>query len=205
MLTEISPSDLRNSAVSQWRSRLVGGGSQKAIHWQTKVSYYSAVVDLIQTRGSAEFSWRDVVKHVRPRGSRTTFYEVAGLHAKHSLFSLLAVNGDPQVMQLALCYRRGDAIGRLIDEAKVWSFWTYRESLRDRFGTGHDATALREVLHDWARDHPSLAAALDCAPPACAVEDLAAIRPAVMAAGRAYTLLAADIGNALGARVATRT
>lgn len=190
--------DLHRTVISQWRDTLVGAHIRGKAHWRTKVSYYRAVSDLLGARTGLRPSWREVVARVEPRGSRTTFYDVTGPHARYPLFGALADSDDPQVMQLAWCYRRVDAVDHLIDEAKVWSYWMYRDVMLERLRSTTEPDALlSRALTDWARDHPALAAALDCAPPACAVEDMVRLRPGAVAAIRAYESLTAMIHSSL--------
>ncbi len=198
MLSTDTSEELRGTVTSQWRNGLVGATVHGKAHWRTKVSYYRAVAEVLgRTTGGAP-SWREVVARVLPHGSRTTFYDVAGPHAKYPLLSALAGSEDPEVMQVALCYRRDDAIEYLIDEAKVWSFWPYRESILDHPWSVADPDAeLTRAVTDWARDHPALARALDFAPPACAVEDLVRLRVGTLAGLRAYRSMSATIDAVL--------
>ncbi len=186
--------DLRDTAISRWRGSLIGvraGGGQ---HWRTKVSYYRAVASLLDTRPQSVITWRDVVTRVQPRGCRTTFYGVAGPSAKYPLYGALVGSTDPKLIQLAWVYRRPDAMAQLIDETKVWSYWSYRESLLESMRSGADPESLlRQALVDWALDHPALASASDHAPPACAVEDLVTVRGETIAPVRAYESLAATV------------
>ncbi len=195
----MAPNDLRDTAISRWRGNLIGVRACGRPHWRTKVSYYRAVASLLDTRPQAVITWRDVVARVQPRGSRTTFYDVAGPSAKYPLLGVLTRSTDPKLMQLAWVYRRPDAMAQLIDETKVWSYWLYREVLLERMRSGADPELLlRRSLMDWAADHPALASASRHAPPACAVEDLVTVRGETIAPVRAYEALAATIAATVG-------
>lgn len=199
--TESCPTHLTGTVIAGWRQRLVRDRNRERSHWRTKTAYYRATADLIQGGAGRPPGWRDVVDAVLPQGSRTTFYEVAGEHARHPMVRDLARDDSADSIQLALVYRRVGAVAQLIDETKVWSFWEYREDLMRRFqaGTPGPEEAGREVrtaLLAWAADHPELAAALDHAPPACTVEDLV-----VLGGGRAMAMrVAQELAGLLRAR-----
>ncbi len=182
MFAEYFPSRLNNTVTARWRRRLVGVRPNERRHWRTRTAYYAAVSQLL-TDGKRRLAWSDVIEAVRPRGSRSTFYEVTGAHAKDSLIGDLLAQDDIDLMQLALYYRRTAAVDQLIDEAKVWTYWPYREclSIRYRIDPDLDERASIELLtatvSSWARHNTSLACALRYAPPVCAVEDLLLLRP----------------------------
>jgi len=191
------PAQLGNTVAARWRSRLTGDPRNEKSHWRTKTAYYRAVRDLVAS-GTQPLSWRNIVAAVRPRGSRSTFYEVAGAHARHPLVGDLIEDGKMDSIQIALCYRRSGAVEQLVDETKVWSYWPYREGMLSWFaGRPQSAAAMAEmlvrVLRDWAHSNRRLAAAVDFAPPACAVEDLLVIMPGRLSALR----LAGDLTHVL--------
>jgi hypothetical protein len=197
---------LRATVISRWRGELMGVQARGRAHWRTKVSYYQAVVDLLETRAQSSIRWCDVVDRVVPKGSRTTFYDVAGPNAKYPLVGVLLRNTDPQVTQLGWIYQRSDAIAQLIDEAKVWSYWLYRDVFLERMRSGADAEMLlRRSVIGWSLDHPALAAASRYAPPACAVEDLIAVRGGGVTPAHAYQALAATAFGSLRRVVSDRT
>jgi hypothetical protein len=124
---------------------------------------------------------------------------MTGGHAKHSLIGDLLAQPALDAMQIALYYRRACAVDQLIDEAKVWTYWPYRESLSLRYRTepGLDgAELLASTVGSWARRNRGLAGALQCAPPVCAVEDLLVLCPGRYSAVHAVTSLAQIIRNA---------
>lgn len=201
MTLATSKPDLFHTVVGEWHRRLATTRSAKRSHWRTKVIYFRAVAQLLATQPQARLGWRRIVEAAGPQGSRSTFYEVAGAHARHPLVDAFIRDGRLDSIQLALCYRRADAVAQLVDETKVWSFWPVRESLLAAFAaepTPAEAmeAALVRALAEWARRHPGLAAALDCAPPACAVEDLMIIKDNQVAALRATNELSAIIRRA---------
>jgi hypothetical protein len=102
----------------------------------------------------------------------------------------LIADGSISSFTIALHYRTTDPIVRLIDEAKVWSFWPYRQRFQQAAGDHDRITGpLRALLAEWARAHPGLAAANCGRPPACAVEDLAELSAGRLAPIRAEALL----------------
>lgn len=179
--------DLHDTIAARWRATLAGSGSSPRPHWITKVAHYRAVVDALTRAGGGPITWRDVVTAVGPRGSASTFYDVAGRHAKYRLVDAYRNASDANSLQIALDYHRTAAIDHLIDETKAWSFWEYREAFlrthrgADRLPTG----GYLHALAAWAGVNPLLAAALDHAPPMCAVEDLVALHRGGLAAIRA--------------------
>jgi len=199
-----NPGSLDNTVTARWRRRLAGVRPDERRHWRTRTAYYAAVSRLL-TEGMPQPAWSDVIDAVQPRGSRSTFYEVTGAHAKHSLIGELLAQEGIDSMQLALYYRRANAVDQLIDEAKVWTYWPYRESLSLRYRSEPDLDApasmklLADAVGTWARGHPGLAAALDCAPPVCAVEDLLVLRPGQYSAVHAVGTLAQVIQEATSA------
>jgi len=172
---------LDSSVAACWRDGLIGSGAVQRRHWRTKVAHYQAVLELLEDGTPPR--WEAVVARVQPKGSRSTFYDVTGASATHPLMAEYEADRGPgsNGSQIALAYRRGSAVDQLIDETKVWSFWSYREEWlipwRDKgeVDRGSLADSLESIMRAWARDNPALARALDLAPPACAVEDLTLI------------------------------
>jgi hypothetical protein len=169
--------DLHRTVIGQWYARLADNPSARRNHWQTKVVYFRAATELLSAHPKQPLTWKSVVAAARPRGCRSTFYEVAGAHARHRMVDDLIGDGRSGSIQVALRYLRADPVEQLIDETKVWSFWPHRQELLGRLpsaGMSPDEmqVALTESLSVWARRNTSLAAALGHSPPACAVEDL---------------------------------
>lgn len=153
--------------------------------------YYRAVRDLIAAGAdAAELSWTDVVAAVQPRGSRTTFFAVAGPHAKRPLLGAYKAALARDVVD---CLTGDTAPQMLVHETKVWSYWPHRDEWTgELFQVGGEATAaecLVRVLLDLAEREPGLASALGHAPPLCAVEDLVVLRRGSMTAASAAALL----------------
>jgi hypothetical protein len=162
-------------------------------HWRTRTSYYRALAALIAA-GETAPPWYRIVHAVQPKGSRSTFYEMAGSRARNPLLGALVDAGSTEAIQVALCYQRSGAVDRLIDETKVWDYWPHREGVLARhFGPGVDAASTARALvasvARWAGRRPSLAAALDHAPPLCAVEDLLLVHDGKLSAVRAVAML----------------
>lgn len=182
--------DLRHTVIGNWHSRLADNKSPRRNHWQTKVIYYQATAELITAQPGNPLTWKSVVAAARPRGCRSTFYEVAGAHARYRMVDDLIADGRPDSMQIALRYLRTDPVEQLIDETKVWSFWPYRQRLIRRQLTAETTceemeAALAEALATWARRQPALAAAVGHTPPMCAVEDLTVLHGGQLAGLRA--------------------
>ncbi|WP_173073139.1 hypothetical protein [Phytohabitans rumicis] len=194
-------SGLDGTVTARWRRRLAGTNPEEKRHWRTKTAYYAAVSRLLAA-GTPQLGWSEVALAVEPRGSRSTFYEVTGAHAKHPLINDLIVDDNLDALQLALYYRRSCAIDQLIDETKVWTYWPHREclSLRCRI-EDLDASAsvdlLLSTVAEWARRNAGVASALDYAPPLCAVEDLLVIRPGQFSAVHAVGTLTRTVREAL--------
>ena len=188
------PFCLDNTVTARWRQRLAGARPEQKRHWRTKTAYYAAV-DRLLASGVAQPAWSDITDAVEPKGSRSTFYEVTGAHAKHPLIADLIAQEAVDSLQLAIYYRRTHAVDQLIDETKVWTYWPFREYLSMRCQTGRalDPPASVELLAatvaEWARWHSDLARALEYAPPVCAVEDLLVLRPGKFSAVHAATTL----------------
>jgi hypothetical protein len=183
--------DLHDTIAARWRATLAGSGSSSRPHWATRVTHYRAVVDALANAQGGPITWRDVVAAIGPRGSASTFYDVAGRHAKNRLIDAYGNANDANSLQIALEYHRTAAIDNLIDETKTWSFWEYREAYLRTYRDADPLPVERYLttLATWASTHPLLAAALDCAPPMCAVEDLVALHRGGLAALRARRLL----------------
>ncbi|GAA4588548.1 hypothetical protein BJY16_008597 [Actinoplanes octamycinicus] len=168
--------DLNNTVVGGWVRRLAGNASPRRNHWNTRTTYYRAAVTVLNAAPRTAVTWKSVVAAAQPHGCRSTFYEVAGAHARHRMIDDLIGDGRTDSLQIALRYLRADAVDQLIDEAKVWSFWLHRQQLTRRLTTRMTTDQLEnELLAEvtaWARRRPALARAIDNAPPACAVEDL---------------------------------
>jgi hypothetical protein len=200
---EAIASGLDTTVTARWRADLVGSRSVEKMHWRTKTSYYEAVCQLLTAGATRPLNWKSIVDAVRPRGSRSTFYEVTGPHAKHALIALLRASDCVNTAQLTLRYTREAPVEQLIDEAKVHQYWPYHTAwLRQvRAEPGRDAAALTEsllsVVIAWARCNRALATALDHAPPICAVEDLLAVNRGQLSAVRGYAILAAAVEDAV--------
>ncbi|MEN3614198.1 hypothetical protein AAH979_32185 [Plantactinospora sp. ZYX-F-223] len=195
------PYGLADTVSGRWRRRLAGTDSTERAHWRTRTVYYRAVAELLAVPRTTAPTWREIVAAVRPKGSRSTFYEVTGRKARHTLVEeVLRVETSP-AHQLALCYLRDTAVDQLVDETKVWSYWPYREGWLDQLqpGTGRAAAeSLVAVLVEWARHNPGLAGALGYAPPLCAVEDLVSIQRGRISPNRAFAVLSSALRAAAG-------
>ncbi|MGK5685119.1 hypothetical protein [Actinoplanes sp. URMC 104] len=167
-----------HTVVGRWVGRLSGSTSPRRNHWRTKSIYYRAATLLLEAEPRPPLTWKTIVAAAEG-GCRSTFYEVAGAHARHRMVDDLISDGGCDSIQIALRYLRTDPVEQLIDEAKVWSFWTDRQQLLPTLATGMSPEVLESELTGaliaWAGRHPALAAAVDCTPPACAVEDLTVI------------------------------
>src|SRR6266516_2503328 len=79
--------ELNETIAAGWRRGLKGADEhedgQDRAHWRTKVSYYRAMEDHLALAPSPPLTWDAIVSMVRPRGSRTTFYDVIGTKAAH--------------------------------------------------------------------------------------------------------------------------
>jgi hypothetical protein len=195
--------DLSSTVVSRWHRRLSANPAAKRSHWRTKTVYFRAVSTLVAGTHPTQLTWKSIVEAAAPHGSRSTFYEVAGAHARHPLIEAFIDDGRMDSIQLALYYRRTDAVAQLLDEAKVWSYWPFRERMIAAVTAAGPMPAealeaeVAESLTKWARANPQLAAALDFAPPACAVEDLMLIWNGRLAAVRAANQLAERLRRSL--------
>ncbi|WP_199753090.1 hypothetical protein [Actinoplanes sp. ATCC 53533] len=186
--------DLSTSVIGGWHERLAGNTSARRNHWQTKEVYFRSVAGLLASRPGRALTWKCVVTAALPLGRRSTFYEVAGAHARHRMIDDLIADSRPDSVAIALLYLRTDAVEQLIDETKVWSYWPFRQQLLTSVRTEEMTDqqvehALARSLTAWARCHAKLAAALDHSPPACAVEDLTLLRRGRLAATRAASHL----------------
>jgi hypothetical protein len=196
--TEASPADLGDTVTARWRAGLGG-------HWRTKIAYYDAVDRLLADRPGAPLTCRTIVDAVRPRGSRSTFYEVTGPRAKYPLIAHLQASDRVDTAQLAMRYTRATPVDHLIDETKVHRYWPYRTAWLCQYERQPDlnANALLEslvsVVAAWAHGNPALAAALNHAPPVCAVEDLAVVGRGRVSAVRAHAILGKVVRHALEA------
>jgi hypothetical protein len=185
--------ELSDTTAVRWRPELTGSDASPGRHWSTKLSYYQAVESVL-ARG-AVLSWQQIVAEVRPRGSRTTFFAVAGPHAKHPLRRAHRTARNDAGREVAGLLSRPAVPEMLIDEAKVCSCWPHREgwlralSCVDGVPRSTIVECLVRVVLDWALGHASLAAALNHGPPACAIEDLMAIRDGRVSAAEADGLL----------------
>jgi hypothetical protein len=197
--TDASPSGLHHTVTARWRAGL-------GVHWRTKTAYYDAVDRLLTANPgnpADPLTWRTVVAAVRPRGCRSTFYEVTGPGAKYPLSAALRAGGSVDTAQLALRYTRSSPVEQLIDETKVYRYWLYRSEWLRQYERQPDlstdalAASLISVLGEWARHHRALAEALDHAPPVCAVEDLTVVGRGRISAVRAHTVLTNAVKQAL--------
>ena len=186
--------DLRTTVIGEWHMRLADNRSARRNHWQTKIVYFRAAAELLSATPEQPLTWKRIVAAARPRGCRSTFYEVAGAHARHRMIGDLIGDDRADSIQIALRYLRTDPVDQLVDETKVWSYWPYRQHLlKSVLHAGMTPEQMQEALTQslaaWARRTESLAAALQHSPPACAVEDLTVLRQGGLAAIRAATQL----------------
>jgi hypothetical protein len=197
--------DLRKTVIGEWHARLADNKSARRNHWQTKTLYFQSAAGLLSSRPDQPLTWQSVVAAVRPRGCRSTFYEVAGAHARHRMIDDLINDGRPDSVQIALRYLRTDPVEQLIDETKVWSYWPHRQRLlNDLLTAGMSVEemedALTRSLIGWARRNEPLAAAVDHSPPACAVEDLTVLCRDRLSAFGAASRLSDVLRHATAAR-----
>ena len=198
--------ELSSTAIGRWYEGLAGSPPSKRNHWNTRSVYFRSVARLVEHHPGEPLSWRSIVAAAEPRGCRSTFYEVAGAHARHRMVSALIEDGRNPSIQLALHYQPKDAVSQLLDEAKVWSFWQHREKLLSGFTACSPASpqaaedAIVQELLSWAAHHPKLAATLDHTPPACVVEDLMVVHEGKVFASRVAGDLAYLIRDAVAAR-----
>jgi hypothetical protein len=190
-----------DTVIEDWYVGLAGNRSARRNHWTTKVIYYRAVTELLDVRPDHPLTWKSIVGAARPRGCRSTFYEVAGSQARRGMVDHLIEDGSITSYTIALHYRTGDPVVQLVDETKVWSFWPYRQRFRPD-AAGGDAEQvpeqLRALLTEWACAHPGLAAANCCRPPACTVEDLTLLSAGRLAPTRAEARVAEVLRQAIG-------
>jgi hypothetical protein len=175
-------SELDKTVAACWRGQLKGRQDEDDVlgktHWRTKVSYYRAMEKFLLDDHAAPLTWQEVVDRVEPKGSRTTFYLVAGTNAAHPLLRDYGSDLGGAGEQIAALYTRGSAVQKLLDEMKVWSYWAHRTGWLTQLRLTPDvsrrqaAECMVRVLTDWAVTHPETARALDHAPPMAAVEDL---------------------------------
>jgi hypothetical protein len=195
---------LETSVAAMWRRELVGDGPVERRHWRTKAAHYRAVAPLLGAQPDRALRWESVVEAVQPRGSRSTFYEVTGANAAHPLMAHYLAARTLDGAQIAFCYRRALAVDQLIDETKVYSYWPFRESWLDHWrrqavvDEARLEQSLLGVVAEWARQHPALAVAVEHAPPACTVEDLALVRQGKLPPLRAYRSLTEVVAEAIG-------
>ncbi|SDT81111.1 hypothetical protein [Actinoplanes derwentensis] len=170
---------LDRTVVGGWVRRLAGNTSPRRNHWNTKTTYYRAAATVLNSGPRSDMTWKTIVAAAEPRGCRSTFYEVAGAHARHRMIDALIGDGRSESLQIALRYLRTDPVEQLIDEAKVWSFWAFRQRFTQRLTTAMSPGEMEDELFaemaEWARWTPALAQAVGQTPPACAVEDLTVI------------------------------
>src|SRR5262245_3787070 len=100
------PSILDDTVAVMWRRRLVGVEPNEKRHWRTKTAYYTAVEEILVAGAERRLSWNTIVNAVRPKGNRSTFYEVAGAHAKHPLIGEFLANQGIDAIALVLSYQR---------------------------------------------------------------------------------------------------
>ncbi|GAA3266393.1 hypothetical protein GCM10020218_003370 [Dactylosporangium vinaceum] len=187
--------ELAFTVVSRWHRKLSANPTAKRSHWRTKTVYFDAVASLVATGSANQLTWKSIVDAAAPHGSRSTFYEVAGAHARHPLVEAFIDEGHTDSIQVALEYRRSDAVAQLLDETKVWSYWSFRERMvKDISAAGPLSPEALEAhvcdsLTRWSRANQPLAAALGHTPPICAVEDLMLIRKGRITAVRAVAQL----------------
>jgi len=110
--------DLHDTIAARWRAILAGSGGSPRPHWVTKVTHYRAVIDALTSARGGPIGWRDVIAAIGPRGSASTFYDVAGRHAKHRLVDAYRNANDANSLQIALEYHRTAAIDNLVDETR---------------------------------------------------------------------------------------
>ncbi|MEU4692326.1 hypothetical protein [Actinoplanes sp. NPDC023714] len=197
--------DLARTTIAGWYLRLADNQSTQRNHWQTKVMYYRAVIELVAARPGHPLTWKAVVGAVQPRGCRSTFYEVAGQRARHGMIGELLADGSLASVEIAMRYGRTGPVEQLIDETKVWSFWPYRQRFAESapaLGPYSDPVPelLVEALVAWQRRNPALAAATAFRPPACAVEDLTVLHRGRLAATRAESRLTEILRHAATSR-----
>jgi hypothetical protein len=188
----------QHTVVAGWMRRLSENTSPRRNHWHTKLIYYRAAAHVLESVVRPTLNWRTIVTAAGVRGCRSTFYEVAGAHARHRMVDELISDGGSDSIQIALRYLRSDPVEQLIDETKVWSFWSFRQRLLPTLAllpTDEAEAELGATLDAWAARHPALARAVENTPPACAVEDLTVIHEGRLSGTQATQRLTDRLGG----------
>jgi hypothetical protein len=186
---------LDDTVTVRWRRDLAGTRYPDKSHWLTKTAYYAAVDRILADGGPEPVTWRAIVDSVHPRGNSSTFYGVTGPRARHPLLRAFAASDGVESLYIALHYQRVSPVDQLIDETKVWSYWPHRDAWladcrrRDLVTREVALAAAMAAMVAWAGSRPALAAALDFAPPMCAVEDLMLLRQGQLSARAAVAKL----------------
>ncbi|GAA2588788.1 hypothetical protein GCM10010435_79070 [Winogradskya consettensis] len=190
---------LRHTVTGDWHTRLSGNTSPRRNHWQTKVTYFRAADELLAALPATPLSWKSIVAAARPYGCRSTFYEVAGSHARHRMVDDLIADGRPDSVQLAWCYLRTDPVEQLLDETKVWSYWPYRQQLLARLQSPSPSQSPSRSLSQSQSQSRSLSMSpslsLSLSPSLTPEQMAAALTESVLAWARQNEALAASVNH----------
>jgi hypothetical protein len=162
---------------STWTARWyqAASGTQRADAWTERLRYFRALSELLTelVKGSSQ-------QQIAPRGLVTEVARRAHFSAHETLYKRFRSEWEGPIERWA---GTDDAVkprNALVAEAKIVSFWPYRDGVLRLAGSpgvtlAEVAEAYLSALASWASDDGPLAACRPAGPPACVAEDMSVL------------------------------
>jgi len=165
--------ELNSTWTARWYQ--AASGTQRPDAWAERLRYFRALSELLTelVKGSNQ-------PQIAPRGLVTEVARRTHFSAHETLYKRFRSEWEGPIERWA---RTDDAVkprNALVAEAKIVSFWGYRDGVLRLAGTpGVTLTEVAEAylsaLASWASDDGPLAACRPAGPPACVAEDMSVL------------------------------
>lgn len=173
---------LNSTWTAQWYQ--TASGTQRADAWAERLRYFAALSELLRElvtgdRPQQQAPARQLLQ-IAPRGLVSEVARRAHFAAHETLYKRFRPDWEGPIARWAGSDDTVKPRSALVAEAKIVSFWPYREGVV-RLADKPDvplqevAEAYLLALAEWASDDIPLAACRPAGPPACMAEDMAVI------------------------------
>lgn len=171
--------ELNSTWTAQWYR--TASGTQRADAWAERLRYFRALsdllADLVTGSGPAPPGPPPHRQQIAPRALITEVARRAQFAAHETLYKRFRSEWEGPIARWAGTDEAVKPRNALVAEAKIVSFWPYREAVLRL--ASQPGVALQEVaaaylraLATWAGDDTPLAACRPAGPPACVAEDM---------------------------------
>jgi len=167
--------ELNSTWTAQWYQ--AASGTRRADAWAERLRYFTALSELLAELVPGD---RRQLLQIAPPGLVTEVARRAQFAAHETLYKRFRPDWEGPIARWAGDDDTVKPRGALVAEAKIVSFWPYRDNVVRLAGQPDArlqdvAEAYLLALAEWASDDIPLAACRPAGPPACVAEDMAVI------------------------------